>query len=250
MKTFFDEILACEWRWYRFEWQSRSSIHAHGCARFSNDPGLIQLTALVYKGRMATEKLNDASIVDTERVALIETQRIGVESEIIIIDYVENLISATNTRSIIDAEPRIPEPHPCSIQYADLQNVDKDRDYEELINCVQRHVCRLNGYCKSSKKQNEGKCRFGYPIAVKDKTSIEFMVSGNKVKAEIKLKRNDKFLNVHNRLLTHNWRANTDMQIILDVSAAINYMVKYATKGKINIFTKFTFIFYNFHNLR
>ena len=74
-------------------------------------------------------------------------------------------------------------------------------------------MCRLNGYCKSSKKQNEGKCRFGYPIAVKDKTSIEFMVSGNKVKAEIKLK------NAHNRLITHNWRATLMCKF---VSAAKN----------------------------
>ena len=37
-------ILARNWRWHRFEWQSRTSIHAHGAARFSNDPGLIELT--------------------------------------------------------------------------------------------------------------------------------------------------------------------------------------------------------------
>lgn len=37
---------------------------------------------------------------------------------------------------------------------------------------------------------------------------------------------------MHNRLLCHNWRENVNMQIILDQSAAINYMVKYATKGE------------------
>ncbi|RNA34445.1 hypothetical protein BpHYR1_037254 [Brachionus plicatilis] len=26
-----------------------------------------------------------------------------------------------------------------------------DKDYEDLINCCQRHVCRINGYCKSTK---------------------------------------------------------------------------------------------------
>ena len=46
--TVFDKILDCEWRWHRFEWQSRTSIHAHGCARFKNDPGLIELTKKVY----------------------------------------------------------------------------------------------------------------------------------------------------------------------------------------------------------
>ena len=35
-----------------------------------------------------------------------------------------------------------------------------------------------------------------------------------------------------NRLIYQHWRANVDMQIILDVQAAISYMVKYATKGE------------------
>jgi hypothetical protein len=91
-------------------------------------------------------------------------------------------------------------------------------------------VCRLNGNCKSSKVINVGKCRFGYPIALEEKTRIEFIENGKNVRAKIKLKR--RYLNVHNRLITQNWRDNTDMQIILDISAAINYMVKYATKGK------------------
>ena len=49
-------ILKCEWRWHRFEWQSRSSIHAHDAAKFKNDPGLIQLTNNVYIGREALKK--------------------------------------------------------------------------------------------------------------------------------------------------------------------------------------------------
>ncbi|RNA15588.1 ATP-dependent DNA helicase PIF1 [Brachionus plicatilis] len=37
---------------------------------------------------------------------------------------------------------------------------------------------------------------------------------------------------MHNCLICHHWRGNVDMQVILDKSAAINYMVKYATKGE------------------
>ncbi len=57
MNTFFDDILDCLWRWHRYEWQNRSTIHAHGCACLKNDPGLIKLTVEVYKGRLAA-KLN------------------------------------------------------------------------------------------------------------------------------------------------------------------------------------------------
>jgi hypothetical protein len=37
---------------------------------------------------------------------------------------------------------------------------------------------------------------------------------------------------MHNRSFCHSWRGNVDLQIILDKSAAINYMVKYATKSE------------------
>ena len=29
-----------EWFWYRFEYQARGSIHAHGCAKLKNDPDI------------------------------------------------------------------------------------------------------------------------------------------------------------------------------------------------------------------
>ena len=50
-----------------------------------------------------------------------------------------------------------------------------DKDYEELCNCCQRHVCRTEGYCKS---KNTNECRFGYPIDVNEKTRIEFKETG------------------------------------------------------------------------
>lgn len=33
-------ILDAEWYWYRFEYQARGSIHAHGCAELKNDPDM------------------------------------------------------------------------------------------------------------------------------------------------------------------------------------------------------------------
>lgn len=53
LKVVFDGILKCECRWHRFEWQSRSAIHAHGAAKFANDPGIINLTAKAYIGQNA-----------------------------------------------------------------------------------------------------------------------------------------------------------------------------------------------------
>jgi hypothetical protein len=52
----------------------------------------------------------------------------------------------------------------------------------------------------------------------RDETEIKFIEcpKSNVLRAEILLKRNDGSMNMHNRIICHNWRANVDMQIILD----------------------------------
>jgi hypothetical protein len=40
MKHFFGCVLDLEWMLYRFEWQSRTAINAHGVVKLKNDPGL------------------------------------------------------------------------------------------------------------------------------------------------------------------------------------------------------------------
>jgi hypothetical protein len=127
----------------------------------------------------------------------------------------------------------VPDPHPCSLSPDTTKLIDENVDYESIINCCQKHVCRPTGYCKSTR--NKTGCRFNYPKDCPiEKTYLRFDETKKNVRAEIVLKRNDKFMNVHNRLICHHWRANVDMQIILDISAAISYMVKYATKGEKN----------------
>jgi len=63
-------------------------------------------------------------------------------------------------------------------------------------------------------------------------THIEFLEKGGHVTANLILKRNDSYMNPHNKLVLSHWAGNVDMQIILDQQAAISYMVKYATKGE------------------
>ena len=101
-----------------------------------------------------------------------------------------------NPRVTINNIPNnVPEPHPCSININTITNFNED--YEELCNCCQRHVCRSTGYCKSKNKQG---CRFGYPFKIEEKSRIVFNETEKNVRAEILLKRNDEFMNVHNRV--------------------------------------------------
>ena len=78
---------------------------------------------------------------------------------------------------------------------------------------------------KNLKKNNlfEGKCRFDYPKEKKEKTEIQFIEcpKSNSLRAAIVLKRNDESMNMHNRIICQNWRANVDMQIILDRRSVI-----------------------------
>ncbi|RNA03727.1 ATP-dependent DNA helicase PIF1 [Brachionus plicatilis] len=94
-----------------------------------------------------------------------------------------------------------------------------DKDYEDLVNCVQIHNCRPNGYCKSKKSGKE--CRFELPFSILEKSEIVFIENGATVVAEIRLKKNDPNIIVHNILCCQHWRGNTDMQIIIDKSAAV-----------------------------
>ena len=128
-----------------------------------------------------------------------------------------------------EESPVVPDPHPCSLNTNTIRQDDLKKDYEDLVNCCQRHVCRKDGYCKSSKKQG---CRFNYPFPLEQKSRIIFTEVNKTIKATIALKRNDQYSNMHRPFMLHHWRGNIDLQIILDKQAAVNYMVKYATKGE------------------
>ena len=46
------------WKWMRYEYQNRGSIHGHGCARLGSDPGLIHLARQVVNGKYAQRILS------------------------------------------------------------------------------------------------------------------------------------------------------------------------------------------------
>ena len=42
-KHWLHHVMDAEWKCLCYEWQGRGSIHAHGCAKLKNDPGLCDL---------------------------------------------------------------------------------------------------------------------------------------------------------------------------------------------------------------
>lgn len=231
-------VLEKDWFWYRFEWQSRSAIHAHGVIKLKNDPGMIQLVTTVYAARQLQKMMEDdhelfSSKSEEEQEEIQQKIIEGYEAEKTVIRYVDFLTTTFNPRQNPGSpeDASVPDPHPCSKDISDIlrDSAAMDGDYEEIVNCVQRHICRHNGYCRS---KNDGKCRFNFPFDRQTETKLIFEKTGNSVKAKIVNKRNDEVMNVHNRTMLQFWRANVDFQIILDHHAAISYIAKYASKGE------------------
>jgi len=96
------------------------------------------------------EKLIDNPNITTEtKQSYLELIEKGKEAEKVVIAYTDTLITAMNTRQTL-VENEIPNPHPCSIHSTEITPDLQNEDYENLINCCQRHVCRSEGYCKSA----------------------------------------------------------------------------------------------------
>ena len=54
----------------------------------------------------------------------------------------------------------------------------------------------------------------------------------NKVGMELVTKQNDPRLNSHNQVMLENWRANVDLQVIVDQNACARYIAQYVAKGE------------------
>lgn len=139
-----------DWIWHRYEWQSRSAIHAHGVVKLKNDPGIAKLVARVYAGRNLEAKLKDENFVSNKTEQELQNiNEIIAESktaETTVINYANTIVTAFNTRlsSVNLKEAVVPDPHPCSKDITNILHDTEamDTDYEDLANCVQRHVCR------------------------------------------------------------------------------------------------------------
>ena len=131
-----------------------------------------------------------------------------------------------------------PEVHPCQRSHNDIPEHEKQSDYVDLLNMVQRHTCCSTSYCLRKKSnETELKCRFNFPFDLCPKTTMEFEkidTSGDSEHygAKIVTRRNDSRLNNHQKLQLQGWRANCDIQVVIDHYACVEYLTKYTAKGE------------------
>lgn len=121
----------------------------------------------------------------------------------------------------------VPLVHPWQLNYSDVQ--DHESGYANIVNCCQRHTRHGPQCIRKNKTTKQEECRFKFPFPLQDTNTCLTKESGS---WEIKTERNDPLVNRHNRYITEHWRANTDVQCIVSLSAVLNYIAKYATKGE------------------
>ena len=108
-ENFLNDVLVPQWDledwWYRYEWQHRGSVHVHGIGKKRNAP-----------------------IINWVQMK---------ENEILMsnaIQYIDSIVTTMNP----EINAAIPERHPCQKGRNEID--DKDQDYIELINKLQRHT--------------------------------------------------------------------------------------------------------------
>ena len=234
LKHWLYDTLGAEWHWYRYEFQARGSIHCHGTAKLNSDPGLCRLTDIALRGVLAEQKVS-ANRDDSKDILAIQEGKRASEQ---ICEYVDSLLSTCNPTPPESEVWTKPTLHPCRKFHEDILDADRDNDYADLLNTVQRHTRCSTKYCLRQKHdENHLQCRFNFPFECCAKTKLEFEQVHTKDKtiqyrAKIITKRNDPRLNNHQRIQLEGWRANCDIQVIIDHHACVEYLSKYAAKGE------------------
>jgi len=154
-----DRVVDAEWKWLRFEWQARGSIHAYGCAKLSNDPGFCSLVKTAAQGWKLEQILRcheqhpSFHQMSNDLQPQIEA---GHQAQETVKLYANWLVTTIN-----DALPQdnwIPSPHPSAIS---IENVDSlDRDYEALVNSIERHTKCSTAYCMKIKPGQQPTCMY------------------------------------------------------------------------------------------
>ena len=160
----------------------------------------------------------------------------GQDAETAICQYVDSILTMVNPCNPDDEYWEKPLTHPCKKRLDDISKNEWDKDYEDVVNLVQRHSQCSSAYCLRRKCDDENlSCRFNYPKDLSEKTHLQFKEIRSKdgtlhYRVKVNTKRNDTHINNHQRMQLQGWRANCDIQVIIDYHSCLEYIAKYASK--------------------
>jgi ATP-dependent DNA helicase PIF1 len=205
--------------WFRVEWQARGSGESHFTLSFSTVNRNLCLGHI--HGFLWLAGALDVDNVDWSDPIQCATVR----------DYFSRFITASN-----------PDPHRARPpQDCLLKNIlpraarvpwDFQSDHCDLCNRCQKHGRLIRGSqrCVPSLCHKRGSCRFHfpYPCTPDPLAYVDDAQAG--ARKRFSPARNDPWLNQHSKPVLLGWRANVDLQPVLDRDAAIKYISKYASK--------------------
>ena len=206
VKHWLKNTLGSTWHWFRYEYAvQRGSIHCHGVAKLKSDPNLCELSQTALKGFLANKSVIEGNL-SSESVKQKEDEiRKGKEAENILCAYIDNLMTTENPTNPDDGSWVKPDVHPCKEHFKDAMR-DPDKDYEDLVNLVQRHTKCSLAYCLYKKGENSDySCRFNFPKDISTNTHLEYEPFKTKdgkerYKVRVVTKRNGGRLNNNQRL--------------------------------------------------
>ena len=235
LKHWIKNILEAEWEWHRYEFQ-RGRIHGHGVAKLKNAPNLCKLTEVVQAGHIIREEIKNGVIeADEESEQLMKE---ADEAEKIVCTYADWLVHTWNTCPASQGWIP-PTKHAAEVRHEDIPKHRRDVDYANLLNQLQIHSkCTQNTCLRKKPGDKDFKCRYGFPKEDNiERTRIEFekihSTRGEiKYSATIKTRRNDGLINSHSRMQLLGWRANVDIQLVINRFVCLTYMLKYTSKAE------------------
>ena len=214
--------LGAEWHWYRFEYAVvHVAMHCHGLAKLKDDPGLCDLAS---KAVLAKQFLEKGKSSPQSNLSVLDSTVIndGVSAVKIICDYYDKSITCIKPADM-DSWVK-PTVRPCQ-KKLDEAIISSEDDYANLVNTVQRHSKCSSYYCLRQDQLGNQYCRFHYPFEMNDKTYIQYDKVTSRgesyFRPEVVAKRNDPRVNRHQRIQLQGWRANCDIQLIIDHHACI-----------------------------
>jgi hypothetical protein len=112
---------------------------------------------------------------------------------------------------------------------------DLEQDHCALCNRCQKHGAIRRGVrsCQPSQCFRKGLCRFHFPYPFNEQPLVFLAEENGTPRKRFAATRNDPWLNQHSRTVLLGWRANVDLQPVLDRQAAIKYVSKYASKPEV-----------------
>lgn len=117
----------------------------------------------------------------------------------------------------------------------ELETWDLKEDHCALCNRCQKHGALRNGVrtCHPSQCFKKGACRYHFPYAVAKQPNVFIEQEKGASRKRFTAQHNDPWLNQHSKVVLLGWRANIDLQPVLDRQAAIKYVSKYASKPEV-----------------